>query len=208
MKVLLTGECDGTCKKIDYLSANCCKKYRTLWSSVRGCLNSELHENHNLINCPCEGHSSLLASWQGVSSFAHLSDDNDDDTDDDDDYHYQGGGAPCTLVWSPEARLAKSGRRAQASTTWVWKLVLSCWWWQWRLQYGNCNGSGKDSKDNGLVKTYVPCYTRRAGRLSQTRCCPSQYRPIENYKTCRLSNDDYVEIGDDFNGNLDDGWRW
>ena len=30
MKVLLTGECDGTCKKIEYLSANCCKKYKTL----------------------------------------------------------------------------------------------------------------------------------------------------------------------------------
>ena len=27
MKVLLTGECDGTCKKIEYISANCCKKY-------------------------------------------------------------------------------------------------------------------------------------------------------------------------------------
>ena len=27
MKVLLTGECDGTCKKIEYISANCCKEY-------------------------------------------------------------------------------------------------------------------------------------------------------------------------------------
>ena len=27
IKVPLTGECDGTCKKIEYLAANCCKKY-------------------------------------------------------------------------------------------------------------------------------------------------------------------------------------